>query len=102
MSAVTNAVALSVAMPILANAWAAQPPRQVESVLTGAGPVSVDLFVGGLEHPWALAFLPDGRLLVTERPGRLRIIGKDGRLSDPVAGTPDVFARGQRPGILKV
>lgn len=49
----------------------------------------------GLEHPWSLAFLPDGRMLVTERPGRLRIIGRDGRASAPLAGVPAVFARGQ-------
>jgi glucose/arabinose dehydrogenase len=55
----------------------------------------------GLEHPWAVAFLPDGRLLVTERPGRLRIVGRDGRLSSPVAGVPDVYASGQG-GLLDV
>jgi aldose sugar dehydrogenase len=55
----------------------------------------------GLENPWALAFLPGGDLLVTERPGRLRII-RDGRLlPDPVPGVPDVFARGQG-GLLDV
>ncbi|HSM07006.1 MAG TPA: PQQ-dependent sugar dehydrogenase [Longimicrobiales bacterium] len=49
----------------------------------------------GLEHPWGMAFLPNGDLLVTERPGRLRII-RDGRLlPDPVPGVPEVFARGQ-------
>ena len=43
----------------------------------------VDTVAAGLVHPWALAFLPDGRLLVTERPGRLRVIepGSDGRLA---------------------
>jgi glucose/arabinose dehydrogenase len=46
-------------------------------------------------------FLPDGRLLVTERPGRLRILQRDGRLSQPLAGTPEVFARGQG-GMLDV
>ncbi len=52
-------------------------------------------------HPWGLAFLPDGRLLVTERPGRLRIIAKDGHLSAPVGGVPPVVARGQG-GLLDV
>jgi aldose sugar dehydrogenase len=55
----------------------------------------------GLEHPWALAFLPDGRLLVTERPGRLRLISRDGQLSQPLAGVPGVLARGQG-GLLDV
>src|SRR5690606_10022534 len=49
----------------------------------------------GLEHPWSLAFLPDGRMLVSERPGRLRIVGRDGELGAPLAGVPDVHARGQ-------
>lgn len=57
--------------------------------------------VSGLEHPWSLAFLPDGRILVTERPGRLRIV-KDGRLlPDAVAGLPPIIARGQG-GLLDV
>ena len=50
---------------------------------------------GGLEHPWALAFLPSGKMLVTERPGRLRVVSPDGTLSAPVAGLPDVDARNQ-------
>lgn len=55
---------------------------------------------GGLEHPWGLAFLPDGALLVTERPGRLRIV-EDGAVSDPVEGVPKVAAYGQG-GMLDV
>jgi glucose/arabinose dehydrogenase len=55
----------------------------------------------GLEHPWGLAFLPDGRMLVTERPGRLRIIAKDGTLSDALTGVPRVQAGGQG-GLLDV
>lgn len=55
----------------------------------------------GLEHPWGHTFLPDGRIIVTERPGRLRII-KDGQLDpDPVTGLPDIAARGQG-GLLDV
>jgi glucose/arabinose dehydrogenase len=55
----------------------------------------------GLENPWGLAFLPDGRMLVTERPGRLRIVDKEGKLSEPVAGLAAVDARGQG-GLLDV
>ncbi|MDH3732529.1 MAG: PQQ-dependent sugar dehydrogenase [Gemmatimonadota bacterium] len=55
----------------------------------------------GLEHPWSIAFLPSGDILATERPGRLRVI-RDGRLHpDPIAGVPDVRARGQG-GLLEV
>lgn len=56
---------------------------------------------GGLEHPWGLAFLPDGYLLVTERSGQLRVIAPDGTKSEPVAGVPKVQAEGQG-GLLDV
>ena len=55
----------------------------------------------GLQHPWGLAFLPDGRMMVTERPGRLRLVGPDGRLGPPVEGLPKVVAEGQG-GLLDV
>jgi glucose/arabinose dehydrogenase len=56
----------------------------------------------GLERPWSLAFLPDGRMLVTERPGRLRVLSREGRLDPkPVAGLPRVDAHGQG-GLLDV
>lgn len=55
----------------------------------------------GLDHPWGMAFLPDGRMLVTERAGRMRIVARDGRISPPLAGVPDVYARGQG-GLLDV
>jgi glucose/arabinose dehydrogenase len=52
--------------------------------------------VTGLDHPWCVAFLPDGRMLVTERRGRLRMISKDGKLEPrPVEGVPQVVQRGQ-------
>ncbi len=55
----------------------------------------------GLEHPWGLAFLPDGRMLVTERPGRLRIVDRGGQLSAPLTGVPEVRTGGQG-GLLDV
>ena len=55
----------------------------------------------GLQNPWAVAFLPDGKMLVTERPGRLRVVSAQGALSTPVAGLPAVDARGQG-GLLDV
>lgn len=61
-------------------------------------PVSV---ARGLANPWAVAFLPDGRFLVTERAGRMRIVERDGRLGEPVAGLPPVDAGGQC-GLLDV
>lgn len=57
--------------------------------------------VTGLEHPWSLAFLPDGSMLVTERPGRLRHISRDGVISAPIAGLPRIFVDGQA-GLLDV
>lgn len=59
------------------------------------GAIEVVEVAGGLEHAWALAFLPDGRKLVTERPGRMRIISAENRVSAPLAGVPAVHARGQ-------
>ncbi|MFG1352201.1 PQQ-dependent sugar dehydrogenase [Xanthobacter autotrophicus ATCC 700552] len=63
--------------------------------------VRVVPFAEGLEHPWAIAFLPDGRLLVTEREGRLRVVDRSGQLMPPIAGVPQVAARGQG-GLLDV
>ena len=55
----------------------------------------------GLDTPWSVAFLPNGKMLVTERPGRLRVVTADGKLSEPVTGLPPVDARGQG-GLLDV
>lgn len=63
--------------------------------------VSHAVVAEGLEHPWGLALLPDGRWLVTERPGRLRIITAEGAVGEPIAGLPQVDARGQG-GLLDV
>jgi aldose sugar dehydrogenase len=63
--------------------------------------VRVETVARGLDHPWALEFLPDGRMLVTERPGRVRIVDRSGRISEPLAGVPQVQASGQG-GLLDV
>jgi len=57
--------------------------------------VTPETVASGLDHPWAVAFLPQGRFLVTERPGRLRVLEADGRLNAPVAGLPAVADGGQ-------
>ncbi|MBT9386062.1 PQQ-dependent sugar dehydrogenase [Pseudooceanicola sp. CBS1P-1] len=63
--------------------------------------LSRQVLASGLEHPWGMDALPDGSWLVTERPGRLRRIGANGTVSDPIRGLPDVDARGQG-GLLDV
>jgi glucose/arabinose dehydrogenase len=73
----------------------------VQTVSTQAGSITVTTLAGGLNHPWGMAFLPDGRLLVTERAGALRILDTDHTLSEPLQGTPEVFHRGQG-GLLDV
>ncbi|MBL8386323.1 MAG: PQQ-dependent sugar dehydrogenase [Burkholderiales bacterium] len=63
--------------------------------------VRVSTLARGLEYPWSLAFLPDGRLLVTERPGRMRVIGSDGAVGPALGNVPGVVAQGQG-GLLDV
>jgi aldose sugar dehydrogenase len=85
-------VALAAGDPV---GWAA------ERYPSAAGAISVVTVAEGLEQPWGLAFLPDGRMLVTEKEGRLRIVAQDGRLSDPLDGVPEVDDGGQG-GLLDV
>lgn len=74
----------------------------VDEVFTAEdGPIRVTSFVEGLSHPWAMAFLPDGGLLVTERAGSLRHVTSDGQLSAPLRGVPPVVAQRQG-GLLDV
>lgn len=91
-------MAAVVAVGLAAVPAAAQVDRVMDS---SAGPLTVRPVASGLEHPWGMDFLPDGRILVTERPGRLRIVSQDGALSEPVGGVPEVFAQGQG-GLLDV
>jgi glucose/arabinose dehydrogenase len=91
-------VAVAALVLLVAGAAAQQtraPERRTKQSL------KVETVAKGLASPWGLAFLPGGRLLVTERPGRLRIIGKDGKPSPPVKGVPVVYAAGQG-GLLDV
>ncbi|WP_245578816.1 PQQ-dependent sugar dehydrogenase [Cucumibacter marinus] len=67
---------------------------------SSAGPLKAETLVDGLSYPWSVAFLPAGGYLVTERPGALRIV-RNGKISEPVAGVPDVWANGQG-GLLDV
>ena len=84
-------------MPLLVQA---QAPRSPTPPPVNAA-IHVETVARGLEHPWGLAFLPGGRMLVTERPGRLRIAEQNGQLSPPLAGVPQVQAGGQG-GLLDV
>lgn len=65
------------------------------------GPIAVQTVAQGLDHPWGIAFLPDGRMLVTERAGRLRIVATNGALSEPVAGVPEAAVE-EQGGLLDV
>jgi len=79
----------------------ARPGQQSPTPASTPGIVTAETVARGLEHPWGLAFLPDGRMLVTERPGRLRIVSVKGVLSPPLSGVPAVAAAGQG-GLLDV
>jgi glucose/arabinose dehydrogenase len=94
-SMTVGAALLLVATPLPLRA------QQTQTFPSSAGPIAVETVAHGLVHPWSLAFLPDGRILVTERPGRMRIVTREGRLSPPLAGVPRVHAAGQA-GLLDV
>jgi glucose/arabinose dehydrogenase len=88
--------------PVLLAAAAAGACQDAPQVApSGETKVEVTTVAKGLAHPWSLAFLPDGRMLVTEREGTLRYVTREGALSDPVAGVPAVHAEGQG-GLLDV
>jgi aldose sugar dehydrogenase len=73
----------------------------VSGAITSAQTVRPEVVASGLQHPWAVAFLPEGRFLVTERPGFLRVIEPTGAVGEPVKGLPSVVAEGQG-GLLDV
>jgi len=94
------------ALRLLVLAGAALSPGAAGAAQTNAPPapatnIKVETVAKGLEHPWGMQFLPDGRLLVTERPGRMRLVTQGGKLSEPLAGIPEVAAEGQG-GLLDV
>jgi glucose/arabinose dehydrogenase len=80
---------------IVASVALAPTAAATQTFPSDAGNLNVETIARGLERPWALAFLPEGKMLVTERPGRLRIVTRDGQISPPVSGVPQVRASGQ-------
>jgi glucose/arabinose dehydrogenase len=89
----SNATSLSV-LAVAGTLFAASAYAQTSNV-------STELVAKGLQNPWGLAFIGEGRMLVTERPGRMRVIGADGRVGEPLKGVPAVDAVGQG-GLLDV
>ena len=94
-----SAILLGAVMSFGGSSGAAAQPLLTET--TEKAEIAVESVARGLNRPWGLAFLPDGRMLVTEKPGRLRIVTPDGKLSQPLAGVPAVSAGGQG-GLLDV
>jgi glucose/arabinose dehydrogenase len=92
-------VFLAAAVLVVAAPW--PHIARAQTFPSSAGPLAVTTVARGLVYPWSLAFLPDGRMLVTERPGRMRVVGRDGGLSPAIAGVPPVRAGGQG-GLLDV
>ena len=90
-------IAIAASVCLSTSAVLAQAPAP-----TAAGPsVTAQTVATGLQHPWAVAFLPEGRFLVTERPGRLRVVEAGGKVLPPVRGLPAIAAGGQG-GLLDV
>lgn len=88
-------------VPLWAASDSGKPDSVGEVFQTELLEVKMVTVADGLVHPWGLTFLPDGRMLVTERPGRLRAVEANGQLSGPIQGIPKVYARGQG-GLLDV
>ncbi len=93
---------LSAAIVITVSFLIATTSRgETTAFASSAGRLDVQTVASGLVNPWALAFLPDGRMLVTERPGRMRLVTPQGQLSPSLQGVPPVWASGQG-GLLDV
>lgn len=94
-----HSIGRGLALAALAAAGVCQAQSSV--IETERARVEMTTIAAGLEHPWSLAFLPDRRMLVTERPGRLRYVTPAGAVSEPITGVPAVYAAGQG-GLLDV
>jgi aldose sugar dehydrogenase len=93
---------LETASPNVPELKPASPQQTRAPASRSQAPIEVTKIADGFDHPWALAFLPDGRMLVTEKPtGKLYIVTAQGQKSPPVAGLPEVDGRGQG-GLLDV
>jgi len=86
---------------LLAASLAFVQPALAQSFQTDAVPVEAEVIANGLRNPWGMDFLPDGSAILTERTGQIRILSPGGKLSTPVAGVPEVAARGQG-GLLDI
>ncbi len=101
MVAVGLECALLLLQPLMAGCARAEPPPNAAAPVPVSTEFRQTVLVEGLEHPWGLAWLPDGALLISERPGRLRIV-RNGVLDPrPIGGVPEVLAAGQG-GLLDV
>ena len=89
----------SAALAAVLWAGAVAQAATAETFETSVGPIEVSAEVSGLNRPWSFAFLPDGAILLTEKPGTLRLW--DGALSQPISGVPEILARGQG-GLLDI
>lgn len=94
LSALCASAMLTATLPVLA--------ASAQEMKSEQGALEVTSIAKGLEHPWSVAFLPDRQgMLVTERPGNLRLVSPQGKLSAPISGVPKVWAKGQG-GLLDV
>ncbi|MDD0994992.1 PQQ-dependent sugar dehydrogenase [Pseudomonas sp. TNT2022 ID1044] len=94
LSALCASAMLTATLPVLA--------ASAQEMKSEQGTLEVTSIAKGLEHPWSVAFLPDRQgMLVTERPGNLRLVSPQGKVSSPISGVPKVWAKGQG-GLLDV
>jgi len=91
----------AIAFALAVSAAPAALAQDTQRLRTDKVEVIVETVARNLQNPWGLAFLPDGRMLVTERPGRLRIADAEGKLSGPIKGMPRI-ATGRQGGLLDV